>query len=90
MNETAYAKALLWINMINYTPMKIEYIDAKGEALKRIEFSNFKELNKVQRAQKIVIKNLKNKRQTILFFTKLKVNSGLSDSSFTQRTLASE
>lgn len=89
-NETGYSKAQLWINMTSYTPVRIEYFDAKGVIAKRVDFLNYKKVNNVQRAQKVVIKNLKNKRGTELVFTNLKVNSGLSDSAFTQRALASE
>ena len=89
-NETAYSKAQLWINMTNYTPARIDYFGANGIVVKRVEFFNYIAVNKVQRAQKIVIKNLKNKRSTELLFSKLKVNSGLSDTSFTQRALASD
>lgn len=89
-NETTYKKAQLWINMTSSTPVRIEYFDAAGVAAKRVDFLNYKEFNKIQRAQKVVIKNLKNKRGTELVFTNLKINSGLSDAGFTQRALASE
>ncbi len=89
-NQTAYSKAMLWINLNNFTPVRIEYYDAKGQAQKRVEFSNYTQVNNVQRAQKVIIKNLKNKRGTELLLSDIKANSGLSDDAFTQRALSKD
>lgn len=89
-NLTVYSKALLWVNMANFTPVRVEYYDAKGQALKRVDFLNYAQVNNVQRAQKVVIKNLKNKRGTELLLSNIKANSGLSDDAFTQRALSKD
>lgn len=89
-NLTAYSKAVLWVNLSNFTPVRIEYYDAKGQAQKRVEFLNYVQINKIQRAQKVVIKNLKNKRGTELLLSNIKANSGLSDDAFTQRALSKD
>jgi predicted RND superfamily exporter protein/outer membrane lipoprotein-sorting protein len=89
-NATAYSKAQLWINLSNHTPIRIEYYDAQGQALKRVEFLNYTTVNKIQRAQKVVIKNLKNKRGTELLLSEINANSGLSDDAFTQRALSKD
>jgi uncharacterized protein len=86
-NLTDYAHAVLWINLANFTPIRVEYYDAKGAAQKRVEFLNYSTVNKVQRARKIIIKNLKTKRGTELILSKIKANSGLSDDDFSQRAL---
>ncbi len=89
-NLTAYSKALLWINLSNFTPVRIEYYDAKGQAQKRVDFLNYTSVNRIQRAQKVVITNLKNKRSTELMLTEIKANSGLTDDAFTQRALSKD
>ncbi len=89
-NQTAYSKAMLWINLSNFTPVRIDYYDAKGQAQKWVEFSNYTQINQIQRAQKVVIKNLKNKRGTELLLSDIKANSGLSDDAFTQRALSKD
>lgn len=89
-NLTAYSKAMLWVNLSNFTPVRIEYYDAKGQAQKRIDFLNYAQVNNVQRAQKVIIKNLKNKRGTELLLSNIKANSGLSDDAFTQRALSKD
>lgn len=89
-NLTAYSKAVLWVNLSNFTPIRIEYYDAKGQVQKRVDFLNYAQVNNIQRAQKVIIKNLKNKRGTELLLSNIKANSGLSDDAFTQRALSKD
>lgn len=89
-NQTLYSKAIIWMQLSQFVPLRIEYYDAKGAAIKRIDFQNYALFNNVQRAQKITIKNLKNKRATELLLTQIKVNSGLKDDAFTQRALSKD
>ncbi len=90
LNNTAYSKAVLWIDQKQFLPLRIEYFGAKDTVLKRIDFQNYKAFNGIYRAQKIAIKNLENKRGTDLQLSQVKVNSGLSDSEFTQRALSKD
>lgn len=89
-NQTSYAKALLWLDTKSFVPLRIEYYDTKGQAFKRIDFLNYASFNRIQRAQKIIIKNLKNKRATELILSQISVNSGLKDDVFTQRALSKD
>src|SRR3989344_276046 len=89
-NQTRYSKAVLWIDQKLSLPVRIEYFGSKGHALKRIDFQNYRAFNGVFRAQKIIIKNLENKRGTDLLLSDIKVNSGLSDNDFTQRALSKD
>ncbi|MFZ3230151.1 MAG: outer membrane lipoprotein-sorting protein [Pseudobdellovibrio sp.] len=89
-NETQYAKAVVWIDQKLSLPLRIEYYDSKNSVVKRIDFQNYKLFNGVFRAQLINIKNLENKRGTLLSITDVKVNSGLSDDDFTQRALSKD
>lgn len=89
-NKTAYSKATLWIGLAQSLPLRIEYFGTTGTALKRIDFQNYKAFNGVFRAQKIIIKNLENKRGTDLLLSQVKVNSGLTDKEFTQRALSKD
>ena len=89
-NQTAYSKAIVWVHLGAFVPLRIEFYDAKGQAQKRVDFQNYQKVNQVQRAQKVVIKNLKNKRSTELLLSDMKVNAGLSDDAFTQRALSKD
>lgn len=89
-NETQYAKAVVWIDQKLTLPLRIEYYNAKNQVVKRIDFQNYKLFSGVYRAQNIIIKNLENKRGTLLSLSNIKVNSGLSDEDFTQRALSKD
>lgn len=89
-NQTNYSKAILWIDTKRFLPLRIEYYDTKLQPFKRIDFENYAVYNKIQRAQKVIIKNLKNRRGTELLLSQIKVNSGLSDLVFTQRALSKD
>lgn len=89
-NQTQYAKAVIWIDQKISLPLRIEYFNVKNQVVKRIDFQNYKSFNGVFRAQTINIKNLENKRGTLLALSNIKVNSGLSDDDFTQRALSKD
>ncbi|MBC7421033.1 MAG: outer membrane lipoprotein-sorting protein [Bdellovibrio sp.] len=89
-NQTAYSKAIVWVHLGQFVPLRIDFYDAKGQVQKRIDFQNYVKINQVQRAQKVVIKNMKNKRSTELSLSSMKVNSGLKDDVFTQRALSKD
>ncbi len=89
-NQTRYTKAIIWIDQKQLLPLRIEYFGAKPAALKRIDFQNYRSYGGIFRAQKILIKNLENKRGTDLLLSNIKVNSGLTDNDFTQRVLSKD
>ena len=89
-NQTKYAKAVVWIDQKQLLPLRIEYFGSKGTALKRIDFQSYKAFGSIYRAQKIIIRNLENKRGTDLTLSNIKVNSGLTDNDFTQRVLSKD
>ena len=89
-NETRYSKAVVWMDQKRNLPLRIEYFGPKGTTLKRIDFQNYKAFSGVFRAQKILIRNLENKRGTDLILSNIKVNSGLTDAAFTQRVLSKD
>lgn len=89
-NQTRYSKAIVWIDQKQLLPLRIEYFGPKGVALKRIDFQNYKVYGGIFRAQKIIIRNLENKRGTDLILSNIKVNSGLTDNDFTQRVLSKD
>lgn len=67
-------------------PLRLDYFSGKN-AVKTVEFMDYKTLDGVQRAQKIVIKNLTNKRGTEVFLEDLKVNVDFSESDFSVNAL---
>ncbi len=85
---SSYSKVLSYISKESFLPAKAEYFTGK-KMKKLVEFSDYKKIGNIYRAQKISVKNLLNGRKTEVLFSDMRVNSGLSSSDFTQNSLKS-
>lgn len=88
--ESAYSKIVSWVPMgkNGYVITKAHYYDKKGKLLKVARFSKYKRFDKkVMRATKMNIKNVQNKRGTVMLLKDLKVNRGIDDGEFTVTSL---
>jgi uncharacterized protein len=86
----SYSRIHTWVDTSNYQVQKAEYFDLQGKPLKTIVFRDYKQFGKSWRAQTVEVRNMQSKRATLLKLASLKVNSGLSDSEFTQSALEDE
>lgn len=88
--ESAYSKIISWVPLgkNGYVVTRAQYYDQKGKLLKIAEFSKYKKFgNKVFRATKMQIKNVQNKRGTVMLLKDLSVNRGIDDDEFTVSSL---
>ncbi len=88
--ENIYSKKVSWISEEDNTVQKIDYYDRKGQLLKRqtIDWQAIKEKEgNVYIWKKTDIVNVQTGHKTIFEVSDLKVNVGLSDEDFTERTL---
>lgn len=83
---SSYSKVVSHISKENFLPQRADYY-VGNKIKKSVEFSGYQKIGNVFRAQKISVKNLFNGRKTEVIFSDLKVNSGLSESDFTQNAL---
>lgn len=90
-SETSYSRILTWVNQKNYQVDKSEYYDKEGKLLKKMKFHDYRKMNGATwRARTVEVQNVQNKRSTTLTIAKLKMNSGISDSEFTQAALEAD
>ena len=68
-------------------PLKIEYYDRKKELLKVAEFSDYQKYGKFWRYNKIEMKNVQTKKQSVLSWKNRELNQKFSDSKFNQNRL---
>ena len=82
----AYGKRVLWILTDEWRPVKIEYYDPKMELLKlqAIEWQRNGDLWVWKESR---VKNVQTNHQTYFTISNLKVNQGLKDDLFSERTL---
>ena len=80
--ESRYSRILTMVDDKTNFILSAHCFDKKGKKLKVITFKDYEKFGPVFRAQKIVVKNVQNKRQTTLALNKVKVNQGLSPDVF--------
>jgi hypothetical protein len=88
--RTGYTKTMTWVRQDNFMVVHADYYDLDRALLKNLNASENKIVdirNKKWLAYHLEIHNLKTKEFTILEFSKVLVNSGISDAIFTQPNL---
>jgi len=85
--NSGYSKQIVYIDTKEYLARFGEYFDKQGRLLKKIFFSNYVLLEGVYRVHKIVIKNVQNKKESLLTWDEDKINAGLSKKDFSKRVL---
>ena len=81
-----YSKVLSQISKKDLVPINTEYY-INNRLKKTVTFSQYTKMGQVWRAQNIEVKNHLNGRSTIVKFSLMKVNSGLSSKDFSQGAL---
>jgi outer membrane lipoprotein-sorting protein len=84
--EGVYSKKVLWITKTDFITMKIDYYDRKGELLKTQQI-NWQDVSGYKAWKSSEVVNVQTRHKTIFEISNLKMNPGLSDDTFTERTL---
>lgn len=89
--RNGYSKSNAWIRNDCFMAVQAEYFDLEGKLWKKLEANEIKEVDPAKHkwmAHKLFMKNEKNGKTTSLQFSKVKVNAGVPDSTFTQQNLS--
>ncbi|MFI5304511.1 MAG: outer membrane lipoprotein-sorting protein [Nitrospiria bacterium] len=85
--EGVYSKKIHWITKNDFTTMKIEYYDHKGELLKSQKM-NWQEVSGYKAWRNSEVVNVQTQHKTIFEISDLKINTNLKDDLFKERTLS--
>ena len=86
--ESAYSRIISWVPLDKFVVIKANYYDKRGKLLKVAKFDKYKKFDgKTWRARKVQIKNVQNKRGTVMVLRGLRVNRGIGDDLFTKAAL---
>ena len=85
--NSGYSKQILWIDKTTLLPKFGDYYDKENRLLKNIEFTEYKEIDGVQRVVKIVIKNVQNGKSSSLTWDEDKIHEKLSSGELAKRAL---
>ena len=87
--KSGYSKQISWIDQSIFQLRKLEFYDRRGQLLKVMEASNYKEyLDGVWRSHKFVMKNVQTKKQTDLIWDDYQFRTGLTANAFEKGKLS--
>jgi outer membrane lipoprotein-sorting protein len=85
--NSGYSKQIIWINTQTYLPNYGEYYDKQNRLLKKVYFSEYKEIDGIQRVVKIEIKNVQNQKSSSLSWDEDEIKAGIKGKDLSKRAL---
>jgi len=85
--NSGYSKQIIFIDTKEYLARYGEYYDKQNRLLKKVEFLDYTKRDGVYRVYKMVMKNVQNKKMSILTWDEDKIGVKLSKKDFTKRAL---
>jgi len=87
--HSGYTRQIIWIDTVEYRPVKIEFYDRKDALLKTLEMSSYQEyIGRYWRADVMSMQNHQTKKSTVLEWENYRFRTGLSDRDFNPNTLS--
>lgn len=85
-SASEYSRVVIAISLDKGVPAQMDYYTG-DKIKKKVKFSDYKTVSGVQRAQKLTVENLENKRTTEVSLSDLKVNGSIDSSDLTVAAL---
>ena len=85
--STDYSKLLMWVQLDNFYPARIEYYNRSGDLWKVLEQFEILQFQGYWVALERVMSNVISGHSTSMYMTEVEVDTGLSDDIFSQRYL---
>jgi len=87
--EIEYPRVHMWVDKKSNQPTKIDFMDGSGKVLKTSEYVDYHidDGNHYGPTKVVVTDHRRNDHKSEIVFTRVKLNQGLKDDFFTQRTL---
>jgi outer membrane lipoprotein-sorting protein len=76
-----------WIDKKTFIPVKMEYVDDKGEVYRRIEAIEISDVQGFPTVTQMKVSDLRTGGSTVSEFRKVQYDIGIPDDVFTERTL---
>jgi outer membrane lipoprotein-sorting protein len=87
--EIEYPRVHMWVDKKSQQPTKIDFMDGSGKVLKTSDYVDYHidDANHYGPSKVVVTDHRRNDHKSEIVFTRVKLNQGLKDDFFTQRTL---
>lgn len=83
-----YSKTITWVSKENFIGVKREFYDPTGNLLKILEIGRFEKISGFWTILETEMKNVKKNHSTSMVFSNVKINTGIDDSRFTERSMS--
>ena len=85
--NSGYSKQDVWIEKDTLLSKYGEYYDQQNKLLKKIHFSEYREIDGVQRVVKMTISNVQNRKSSSLIWDEDAIDAGIKSSELSKRAL---
>ncbi len=82
-----YSRTVTWVIKDKWIGLKKEFYDEDDDLLKRLILNDYKEFNSIIVITSVTMKNEQKNHQTEMTLSNVKINSGISDTQFTERMM---
>ena len=82
-----YSKTITWVMKDNFIGLQREFYDEDGDLLKTLKIHDYNKINGFWTILKTEMKNVQKNHKTIMQFSDVKKNQGISSSKFTERSM---
>jgi len=86
--NSGYTKQVSWVDQTDYQIRKVEFYDRRGDLLKVLEMSDFRNYEGIWRAHKLSMSNVQTNKQTDLLYGDYSFDTGLAENDFVKGRLS--
>jgi len=86
--NSGYTRQMAWVDQVDFQIRKVEFYDRRGDLLKVLELTDYRNYAGVWRAHQLSMSNVQTNKQTELIYGDYKFGAGLSESNFVKGRLA--
>ena len=86
--NSGYTRQVSWVDQTDFQIRKVEFYDRRGELLKVLELSDFRNYDGIWRAHKLSMSNVQTNKQTDLLYGDYTFNAGLAENDFVKGRLS--
>jgi len=86
--NSGYTKQVSWVDQTDFQLRKVEFYDRRGDLLKVLELSDYRNYDGIWRAHKLSMSNVQTNKQTDLIYGDYTFNTGLAENDFVKGRLS--
>ena len=86
--NSGYTKQVSWVDQTDFQIRKVEFYDRRGDLLKVLEMSDYRNYNGIWRAHKLSMSNVQTNKQTDLIYGDYTFGTGLGENDFVKGRLS--